>query len=530
MRPVAAGTGTASGQRAALATVCAVLFLTFLDTTIVSVTLGSVQSDLHAGVVSLQWVVNAYTLVFASLMLTAGSLGDRWGRKRVMVGGMVIFSVGSAMCALAATVAFLIVGRAVMGVGAAASEPGTLSVIRHVFPDRSERARALGAWAGVSGLALALGPVVGGILVGTYDWRAVFWFNLALGIVLLVAAVRFVPESADPQPGPVDVAGFVLGSAFLGCVIYAGIAGENVGYDAPSVVTLFVVGGAALIAFVIVELRVRNPMLDFRYLKPPMVRSALVVAFAVYFGVFSIFFFTALYLEEVYAYSGLHAAAMFTPMALAIVLGAVACGFWVARSSAAVPMVVGCVVAAVGIVLTRAALTGDPSFLPLTTALAVAGLGFGVAVVPLTSAVLSGVPAAHSGMAAAATNTMRQIGAVVGVAALGALVNAHMTSDLTGRLTALDIPANFQSIVINAIKTGAVPAGGDQQASAAYGPIVDQVIDATYRAFHAGLDTALLVSAIMILVAGVLTVVAAVRTRGTTHGGYDVAEVPARRR
>ncbi|QKT12315.1 MFS transporter [Rhodococcus sp. W8901] len=528
-RGVVAPIGATAQPRAALATVCAVLFLTFLDTTIVSVTLGSVQSDLHAGVVSLQWVVNAYTLVFASLMLTAGSLGDRWGRKRVMVAGIVIFCVGSAVSAVASTVAVLIVGRAVMGVGAAASEPGTLSVIRHVFPDRSDRAKALGAWAGVSGLALALGPVVGGLLVGTYDWRAVFWFNLVLGAVLFVAAVRFVPESSDPQPGRLDLAGFVLGSTFLGCVIFAGISGENVGYDAPSVITLFVVGGISLVAFVIVELRVRNPMLDFRYLHPPMVRSALIVAFAVYFGVFSIFFFTALYLEEVYAYSGLHAAAMFTPMAVAIVVGSALCGFWVARSSAAVPMIVGCILAAVGILLTRAALSGDPSFVPLAGALTVAGLGFGIAVVPLTSAVLSGVPAAHSGMAAAATNTMRQIGAVVGVAALGALVNSHLTEDLTGRLNDLDIPANFQSIVIDAIKTGAVPAGGSEEASSAYGPIVDQVIDATYAAFHAGLDTALLVSASMIFVAAAITVVAAVRVRGRTCGGYDgVAEVEAR--
>ncbi|TQF67214.1 MFS transporter [Rhodococcus spelaei] len=515
--------GAAAKPRIALATVCAVLFLTFLDTTIVSVTLGSVQSDLHAGVISLQWVVNAYTLVFASLMLTAGSLGDRWGRQRVMVAGMVVFCAGSAVSALAPTVAMLIVGRAVMGVGAAASEPGTLSVIRHIYPDRADRAKALGAWAGVSGLALALGPVIGGLLVGAFDWRAVFWFNLALGAVLFVAAVRFVPDSSDRQPGPLDLAGFVLGSTFLGCVIYAGISGESVGYGATSVVTLFVVGGLALVAFVAVEMRVRNPMLNFRFLRPPMVRSALIVAFAVYFGVFSIFFFTALYLQEVVDYSGMRTAAVFSPMAVAIVAGSVACGFWVARSTAAVPMVVGCVLGGVGILLTRACLGENPSFTLLALALTVAGLGFGIAVVPLTSAVLTGVPAAHSGMAAAATNTMRQVGAVVGVAALGALVNAHLTTDLTGRLNQLAVPVNFQSIIIDAIEKGTVPAGGDASASAAYGPIVDKVIHATYAAFHAGLDTALLVSAVMIFVAAAVTVVATLRA--STHGGYD--EIPA---
>ncbi|GAA4481678.1 MFS transporter [Rhodococcus olei] len=526
MEPVTLTPATAGTRpRLALATLCAVLFLTFLDTTIVSVALGSVQSDLQAGVVPLQWVINAYTLVFASLMLIGGSLGDRWGRRRVMVGGMVVFCAGSVVAAAAPTTAVLILGRAVMGVGAAASEPGTLSVIRHVFPNRADRAKALGAWAGVSGLALALGPVIGGLLVGAFDWRAVFWFNLALGVVLVFAALRYVPESADPQPGRLDLAGCVLGATFLGCVIYAAIDGETVGYAASSSIGLFVVGGLAFVAFVLVESRVRNPMLNFRFLRPPVVRSALIVAFAVYFGVFSIFFFTALYLQQVFGYSGQRTAAVFGPMAAAIVVGAIACGFWVARAAAAVPMIVGCVLGAVGILLTRDELAGTPSFGPLAATLAVAGLGFGVAVVPLTSAVLTGVPAAHSGMAAAATNTMRQVGAVVGVAALGSLVNAHLHADLTNRLTDLDVPTSFQGIVIHAIETGAVPEGGDAAATAAYGPIVQKVIDAAYAAFHAGLDTALLVSAILILVAAAVTVTA-VRRGG--HGGYEPAgEVPA---
>ncbi|MFE4462179.1 MFS transporter, partial [Nocardia tengchongensis] len=165
----------------ALATVTAVLFVTFLDTTIVSVALADIRSDLSTDVVLLQWVVNAYTLVFASLMLAAGSVGDRWGRKRVMVIGLVIFAAGSVISALAASVPVLILGRAVMGVGAAASEPGTLSVLRQVFPEARTRAKALGVWAAVSGLALAAGPVVGGALVGAWGWRSIFWVNLIIG-------------------------------------------------------------------------------------------------------------------------------------------------------------------------------------------------------------------------------------------------------------------------------------------------------------------------------------------------------------
>ncbi|WP_405485542.1 MFS transporter [Nocardia sp. NBC_00511] len=501
----------------ALATVTAVLFVTFLDTTVVSVTLGAVQSDLHAGVVSLQWVVNAYTLVFASLMLTAGSLGDRWGRKRVMIAGLAVFAAGSVVSALAGSVAVLIAGRAIMGLGAAASEPGTLSVIRHVFPDRGERARALGAWAAVSGLALALGPVLGGVLVGAYGWRSVFWFNLIVGVIVLAAALRYVPESADPQPGPVDLIGFLSGSAFLACVIYAGISGEEIGYGTASVVSLFVVGAIALVVFLIAETRARNPMFDFHYLKRPMVRSALIVAFAVYFGVFSIFFFTALYLQEVSGYSGWRTAAVFAPMAIAIILGALFAGFWVALRGSRTPMITGCVLGAAGILLTRQVLGVTPHFVPLTLALTLAGLGFGIAVVPLTSAVLSGVPAEHSGMAAAATNTMRQVGAVVGVAALGSLVNSFLNADLKDRLDQLGIPPNFQSIVIDAIETGKVPTGGDSSASAAYGPIVDHVITATYAAFHRGLEVALLVSAIMIIAAALIT---AVSSRGD-HSGYE---------
>jgi EmrB/QacA subfamily drug resistance transporter len=487
----------------ALTTVLAVLFLTFLDTTIVSVALGNIQYELGAGVIPLQWVVNSYSLVFASLMLIAGTLGDRLGRKWIMLAGIAVFCGGSLLCALAPSVGWLIGGRAVMGVGAAASEPGTLSVIRHLYADREIRARALGAWAAVSGLSLALGPVIGGLLIGIGDWRDVFWFNLALGALLLVAAAVFVPNSADPQPGRLDTGGFLLGAVMLGALIYAGISGEQYGYGTAWIVTLFVVSAVAFVAFVLVERRVRSPMIDFRYLKQPVVSNALFVAFAVYFGIFSIFFFTALYLDLVVGYSGWQMAGVFAPMAFAIVAGSVGSGFWVGYVGPRGPMLTGCLLSAAGIVLTRHYLTVAPAFTALAVVLAFAGLGFGVAVVPLTAAVLGHVPAAHSGMAASATNTARQLGSVVGVTALGALVNAHIANDFGKSLEARGTTGPVKDIILNLLETGGSDAAGIDIAHPS--PLIKPIVDAATAAFRNGLHAALLVSAVLIAVSAVLT-------------------------
>ncbi|GAB2533916.1 MFS transporter [Nocardia heshunensis] len=504
-RPGGIGTAGAARPAIALATVTAVLFVTFLDTTVVSVALADIRSDFSTDVTLLQWVVNAYTLVFASLMLAAGSIGDRWGRKRVMIAGLAIFCAGSVISALADGVPALIAGRAIMGIGAAASEPGTLSVLRQVFPDAKQRAKALGVWSAVSGLALAAGPVLGGVLVDAYGWRSIFWLNVVIGVVVFAAALPYVPESADPQPGAMDWAGSLLGALALATVIYAAIRGENHGYGSPSVVALFIVGGLACLGFLAVESRVRNPVFDFRYLRLPPVRAALGVAFAVYFGVFSIFFFTALYLQVMIHYSALRTAGVFAPMAAAIVVGSLVAGYWVARTDARTPMIVGCVVSAVGILLTRHSLDGTIGFGELSATLAVAGLGFGIAVVPLTSAVLSGVPAEHSGMAAAATNTMRQVGAAVGVAVLGSLVNGFLTADLKTKLTELGLPPELQPTAIDAVERGRIPSGIDLGTMLKYASKVPEALATGTVAFHHGLDVALQVSAFMILAAAVLS-------------------------
>src|SRR6266700_1483380 len=199
----------------ALATLCTVLFLTFLDNTVVSVALASIRADLHAGVSALQWVVGAYALTFAALMLTFGMVGDEFGRKKVMLAGAGVYCAGATMSALAPSIAVLVAGRAVMGLGAAASEPGTLSMVRQLYTDERSRNRALGVWAAVSGFSLALGPVLGGTLVGAWSWRGIFWFDVTFGLAALAAAALVLPESADPRAGRVDVAGTVLGACSL---------------------------------------------------------------------------------------------------------------------------------------------------------------------------------------------------------------------------------------------------------------------------------------------------------------------------
>jgi len=509
--------------RLALATICGVLFLTFLDNTVVSVTLADVQSDLHAGVSELQWVVDGYALVFASFLLAGGALGDILGRKKVMLAGVATFCAGSVVGALAPNPSVLIAGRVIMGMGAAASEPGTLSMIRHLVPDRQVRAQALGAWAAVSGLALAMGPVIGGGLVALSGWRAVFWFNLLLGLVAFVGAAVTLPESADPQGRSIDLPGIVLGVLALGAVIYAVIEGENLGYRDRRIITLFVVSAVAAVAFVVVERHRRDPLLELSFFRIPAFTGANVIAFLTYFGVFSIFFFTALYLQVVGTSSPGGVALQFLPMTVVMVLASAFTGRWVARSGPRIPMVVGTALAGGGILLSDAVLNPTVSYAPMAGALLLVGLGFGIALVPVTSTVLSLAPPERSGMAASTSNTSRQLGAVVGVAVLGAVVNAQLTGSLKDRLHAIGIPAQFQSIVLQGVTHGAASSQGAaaSKANPALTAIIDKVINAAYAAFGDGLDVALRLSGAMLLVGTLIALVTLRRTgpASATDGG-----------
>jgi EmrB/QacA subfamily drug resistance transporter len=504
------------GTGFALAALCTLLFLTFLDNTVVSVALGDVQASLGAGVQSLQWVVNGYALVFASVMLAAGAIGDEFGHRKVMLAGAGVFCAGSVICAVAPSSAVLIGGRAVMGLGAAGSEPGTLSMLRHVYPDRRQRARATGVWAAVSGLALALGPVIGGVLVGLGGWRWIFWFNLILGVGALVVGAVLLPETSNPHAHRVDTAGALLGASMLALFVFAVINGETAGFASASVLTLFACSALACAAFVWWQRRARHPLLELGYLHNRTATTSNVVAFAAYFGTFAIFFFSALYLRVVVGFSGYRIAAQFLPMMVVMIAASVFSGRWTARVGARIPVVSGCLLFGAGLLLTDQYLNSDPAYLPLAIALADAGAGVGVTIAPTTFAATSAVRPERVGMASSTVNTSREIGAVLGTAVLGAIVNAQLTGHLTDELRRLGVPTNFQGIVIDAVEHGGLPNSGQTAAAVnQYGSLVNKVIDAAYDAFYAGLHAALLVSAIVVLCAAVVAAVGFGRTPST---------------
>ncbi len=505
-------------QAVALATLCVVLFLTFLDNTIVSVGLANVQSDLHAGVTSLQWVVNGYALTFAAFMLAAGMLGDVLGRKKIMLAGVAVFCAGSVVAALSPNVDTLIAARVIMGLGAAASEPGTLSIIRHVYPDRRTRADALGVWAAVSGLALALGPVIGGALVGLSSWRDIFWFNLFVGAVAFTMAMAFVPETADPDGRRLDIPGMVLGALSLACGSFAVIQGEESGYATWWIILLFVLSGLTAVVFVAVERRTKSPMVQTSlFAKPPMAGSNF-AAFAAYFGIFSIFFFTALYMQVVANASAYQTAIDFLPMAAGLIISSILTGPWVARMGPRVPMTVGCLLAAGGVLVTGALLNPNIGFSTLGWVLPIAGVGFGMALVPITSTPLAVVPPERSGMAASATNTSRELGAVFGVAILGSIVNARLTGGLATRLKAIGIPPSFQSLVLHAVTGGGLSNNAATKAerskNAAVAKIATKVVRAAYDAFGSGLHTSLEISGGLLCAGAVVAAITIHRVRG----------------
>lgn len=495
------------GNRRSLIIICTILFLTFLDNTIVSVILSNIQSNLSAGVQDLQWIVDAYMLVFAVFMLTGGTLGDLFGRKKILLSGVALFTAGSIVAFLSHSVGMLITGRVIMGIGAAASEPGTLSMIRHLYPDRGPRSRALGIWAAVSGVALAFGPIIGGVIIGFTSWRGVFAFTAIFGVIAFIAGLLVLPESSDPRGRKLDITGLIAGGMTISSAIFALIISETVGFNTWWIALLLAVSFISAIGFIFIELHKKDPVLPLQFFRKIQFSIANVVAFITNFGIFAVFFFVALYLQLIANFSGYQIAFSFLAMTAAIVISAILAGRWNAAHQTIILTIAGCLISGGGIFIINLILSPTVSSSTLAWALAITGIGFGINLVTMTSSVLNIVPSERSGMAASTVNTFRELGGVFGVAILGAIVNSQLTYQLASQLKLLNLPASFQTFVIYAITHGGnTPAGVSVSPAilAKHAKLVTEVTQAAYNAFGTGLSIALNIAAIMLVATGVI--------------------------
>ena len=422
-----------------LAICCMSLLIVGMDNTIVTVALPSIRRDLHASVEGLQWTMDAYTLVLAALLILAGSTADRIGRRRTFQTGLVLFTLGSLLCSLAPGLGWLVAFRAVQAIGGSMLNPVAMSIITNVFTDPRERAQAIGMWAGVIGISLAVGPIVGGLLTESIGWRAIFWVNVPIGIAACVLAAIFVPESRAPRPRRIDPIGQVLVIVLLACLTYAIIHAPAAGWTSGQTLLMLAIAVAALIALLRYEPRRADPLLELRFFRSVPFTGATAIAVCA-FGSFSGFLFMyTLYLQDVRGLDALDAGLFLLPLALTVGLLAPVSGRLVGTRGPRLPLFIA------GIMLTLAALplTGlsDPtSYGWLVGCLVLCGLGFAFVNAPVTNTAMSGMPREQAGVAAAIASTSRQVGNALGIAVIGSVVNTGSTG-FTGRFAAATHPA-----------------------------------------------------------------------------------------
>ncbi|MDQ1104332.1 MFS transporter [Nocardioides zeae] len=437
---------------AVLATCCLALFLVGLDTTAVNVALPAIGADLGIAPAALPWVVDAYTLVLASLLISSGALADRFGRRRLLRAGLVLFAAASALCALAPTPGLLVAARAVQGVGASMLSPVGLAIVVGVFPDARERARAVGAWAGVFGASMAVGPLLGGALVDLAGWRWVFGIVVPVAVLALGLTVRVVPESRVDHPRRLDLPGQVLLTAVVGGAVALLIEAPHRGATSPAVL---MGAGALLIAVVLlvgVELRRTDPLLDPRLLRVPAFAGAVVAAIAVFVALNAALLATSLHLQDGRGASPTAVGAVTLPLALAATLVAPVSGVLVGRCGPRGPLA-----AAGGLLALAGALLrfGPDDITPgrLAIGLLVLGIGFGLANAPITTTAVSSLPPERAGVAGGITSAARQLGAALGIAAAGAvLARAAVGSEAT----TADVVPGIWALVLTC---GAIVAG-----------------------------------------------------------------------
>jgi EmrB/QacA subfamily drug resistance transporter len=412
-----------------LAICCSSLLIVGMDITIVNVALPSIARVFHGGVADLQWVIDAYTIMLAGLLIFSGSMADRLGRKRTFQTGLIVFTVGSLLCSVAPGLGWLIAFRMVQAVGGSMLTPVAMSIITNVFTDPRERSRAIGMWGAAIGLSLGIGPIVGGALTDSIGWRAIFWVNAPIGLAALVLAAIFVPESRAARARRIDPVGQVLVITLLATLTYAIIESPHAGWSSAAVLVPLGVALASLVALAWYEPRLREPLIEFRFFRSLPFSGATLTAVCAIGGFSGFLFLATLYLQDVRGLSPLDAGLVTAPMAVVLLVAAPLSGRLVAARGPRVPLVC----AGVGMLAGAAMLldlSSTTTYGYLVLSFVVFGAGFGLVNPPITNAAVSGMPRSQAGVAAAFASTSRQVGASLGVAVIGSLVNTGATGRL----------------------------------------------------------------------------------------------------
>jgi EmrB/QacA subfamily drug resistance transporter len=456
------------------------LLVTSIDHTIINVAMPRLVSDLGASSAQLQWVVASYTIVFAGLLLTAGSLGDRFGRRHALLAGLATFLAGSVVAATAGSTTALIAGRCVMGAGGALIMPTTLSILVNVFGDARERAKAIAAWTAASAAGIALGPIIGGALMRTFSWSSVFWINVPLLVAAIAGALHLVPDSRDPHATRLDPVGAVLSIAAISSLVYAVIQAPERGWTSEASITNFVISTVLCVVFVGWELRRDDPMLDVTLFRSRGFSAGSITLTLLFFAMAGTVFLQAQYLQVVLGYTPLVAGFAIVPAAMAMLIGTGAGAHLAASHGARIAVTTGTLLSTAGIAV-QAAFADGGAYLPTGIGLFLFGLGAGVAMPAATEVIMATLPPARAGVGSAVNDTVREFGGALGVAVIGSIAATGYASSMHQELRRFpELSAVDRTMITNNVgaaidTTRHLGTQGDQIATVARTAFVDSM-------------------------------------------------------
>lgn len=487
------------------------LLVTSIDHTIINVAMPRLVGDLGASSAQLQWIVASYTIVFAGLLLTAGSLGDRFGRRHALLAGLGAFLAGSIVAATAGSTTALIAGRCVMGLGGALIMPTTLSILVNVFGDPRERAKAIAGWTAASGAGIALGPIVGGALMRSFSWSSVFWINVPLLVAALVGAAHLVPDSRDPHATRLDPVGAVLSIGAISTLVYAIIQAPERGWTSTASVVNFAVGLVVALVFIGWEMRRTDPMLDMSLFRNRSFSAGSAALALLFFAMAGTVFLQAQYLQFVLDYTPLAAGIALVPAAIGMLLGTGAGAHLAAMHGGRVAVTAGTLIASAGVAV-QAAFVDGGSYVPTGIGLLLFGLGAGVAMPPATEMIMATLPPARAGVGSAVNDTVREFGGALGVAVIGSVAATTYATSMHRELEQFPgLTAADRGVLANNV-------GAALEASEHLGHHAGEIADAARTAFVDSMHHSLWIAAGFAFCAAVVTVTQLPRQRA--HHGH----------